>query len=351
MSHELKIPPSVAPGDRVAVLSASWPAPAHFPAVHEQAMQRLRTDFGLEPVEFGTTRRAGSPQERAADIDAAFADPSIRAVLATIGGDDQITVRKHLDPRLPVADPKPFVGYSDNTNLLNWLWYHGVAGVHGGSTQVHLGPGLAIDEQHLKSLRCALFGGEVTLRPVARSRDVGISWDDPRSLTDRAPDEEAEPWTWHGPAGVVSGPTWGGNIEVLQWNLAAGRWIRPAESYAGCVLVLEASEERPSAEQVYRMLRTMGERGLLSVCPALVWGRPPVGDHDTRPSAAEAMAARQLARDAVLRAVSEYNPQMLVVLDVDLGHTSPQWIVPYGGRLTVDGDTHEITAHFGPSNG
>ncbi len=195
MSHELKIPVPVAPGDRVAVLSPSWPAPAHFPAVHEQALRRLRTDLGLEPVEFGTTRRAGSPHERAADIDAAFADPSIRAVLATIGGDDQITVLKHLDPQLPLADPKPFVGYSDNTNLLNWLWYHGVGGVHGGSTQVHLGPGPAIDEQHLESLRCALFGGEVRLRPVARSRDVGISWDDPRSLTDRAPDEEAEPWT------------------------------------------------------------------------------------------------------------------------------------------------------------
>jgi muramoyltetrapeptide carboxypeptidase LdcA involved in peptidoglycan recycling len=61
-----------------------------FPVVHEVAMQRLREDFGLEPVEYPTTRRLNSsPQDRAADLMSAFADPAVRAVLATIGGDDQ----------------------------------------------------------------------------------------------------------------------------------------------------------------------------------------------------------------------------------------------------------------------
>jgi LD-carboxypeptidase N-terminal domain len=72
---------------------------------------------------------------------AAFADPSIRAVLATIGGDDEITLLPHLDPGVVVACPKPFAGYSDNTNLLNWLWNLGVPSYHGGSTMVHLGRG------------------------------------------------------------------------------------------------------------------------------------------------------------------------------------------------------------------
>ncbi len=95
-------------------------APARFPAVHALAMRRLRQEFGLEPVEYPTTRRLhASPQDRAADLTAAFADPGIGAVLATIGGDDQITVLPYLDPALVVACPKPFAGYSDNTNLLN----------------------------------------------------------------------------------------------------------------------------------------------------------------------------------------------------------------------------------------
>ena len=104
-------------GDRVAVLSPSFAAPGLAPAVHEQAMRRLTAATGLIPVEFPTTRKLGSsPQERAADINAAFADPSIRAILATIGGDDQITVIPHLDEAAVLADPKIFIGYSDNTN-------------------------------------------------------------------------------------------------------------------------------------------------------------------------------------------------------------------------------------------
>ena len=71
-------------------------------------------------------------------------------MLAIIGGDDQITVVPHLDPALPRADPKPFLGYSDNTNLLNWLWTHGVASFYGGSTQVQLGPGPAVDDVHVR---------------------------------------------------------------------------------------------------------------------------------------------------------------------------------------------------------
>src|SRR5947207_11537272 len=96
-------------GDRVAVVSPSFAAPGAFPAVHEVAMQRLRDEIGLEPVEYPTTRRLGSaPKDRAADLMAAFADPSIRAVMATIGGDDQITVLPHLDPAIVTANPKPY---------------------------------------------------------------------------------------------------------------------------------------------------------------------------------------------------------------------------------------------------
>jgi muramoyltetrapeptide carboxypeptidase LdcA involved in peptidoglycan recycling len=70
-----------------------------FPEVHEIGMRVLRDQFGLIPVEYPTTRQVdASAQERARDLMAAFADPTVRAVLATIGGDDQITVLPHLDP-------------------------------------------------------------------------------------------------------------------------------------------------------------------------------------------------------------------------------------------------------------
>ncbi len=346
MARDLVRPRSLRPGDRVAVLSPSWAAPAVFPAVHEQAMHRLRTELDVEPVEYPSTRRASSAEERAADLNAAFADPSIRAVLATIGGDDQITVLRHLDHEAVVRDPTWFVGYSDNTNILNWLWYHGVAGIHGGSTQVHIGPGPGIDPLHLESMRTALFGGSVELTPATDSRDTGIDWADPRALTDWGPTTPAEPWTWSGPARSVTGPVWGGNLEVLTWTLATGRWVLPVEEYAGSVLMVETSEERPPPEEVYRMLRNLGERGLLAVFPALVWARPPVSDHHHHPSREEATALRAENREAVLRAVGEYQPDMVVALDVDVGHTIPQWLVPYGGEVRVDGVSRRIEAFF-----
>jgi muramoyltetrapeptide carboxypeptidase LdcA involved in peptidoglycan recycling len=333
-------------GAKVAVLSPSWAAPAYFPEIHEQALRRIREDLGLVPVEYDTTRRAATAAERAADLQRAFADPEIRAVFATIGGDDQITVLRHLDPVVMTADPKPFFGYSDNTNLLNWLSFHGVEGVHGGSTQVHLGPGAGIAEEHLDSVRAALFGGDVELRPPARTWDHGLSWERPEALTDEPPGEPAEPWSWAGPESVVTGPTWGGNLEILQWTLAVSRWVRPAEEYAGQVLLVETSEERPPPDEVFRMIRNLGERGILEACPALLWARPHVGGRDDRPTTEIAGQLRAAYREAVLRAVTAYHPGMVVVLDVDFGHTCPQWVLPYGGRVTVDGQRRRLLAHF-----
>lgn len=107
-------------------------------------------------------------------MNAAFADPGIRAILATIGGDDQILVVPHLDPALPVADPKPFVGYSDNTNILNWLWSLGVRGYYGGSTAVHLGTGPGVDDIHLRSLRALLLdGGSLAITEPGSRRTSG----------------------------------------------------------------------------------------------------------------------------------------------------------------------------------
>ena len=163
-------PPKASPGDRVAVVSAAFAAPAVGPAIHEQAMRRLVELTGLEPVEYPTTRRLGATAEdRAADLNAAFADPSIRAIVATIGGDDQVTVIPHLDGDLIRRDPKPFVGYSDNTNLHDWLWRQGVASFYGGSTQVHLGsgPGSILSRRRRCAPRCSTAASSSSPSPAS----------------------------------------------------------------------------------------------------------------------------------------------------------------------------------------
>ncbi|HEY2519138.1 MAG TPA: S66 peptidase family protein [Streptosporangiaceae bacterium] len=348
MRPDLRLPPKLTPGDRVAVLSPSFAAPAVFPAVHEQAMRRLREDFGLEPVEYPTTRRLNAtPWDRAADLMAAFADPGIAGLLATIGGDDQLTVLPYLDPDLVAAHPKPFAGFSDNTNLLNWLWNQGLASWHGGSTMIHLGRGGGLHPVSAGSLRAALFdGGDIDLEPAATFSEDELDWASAAALTTFPAEHPGPGWVWHQPDRVVTAPTWGGNLEILHMNLAATRWVRPVQDYTGCILLLETSEERPSADEVFRMLRNFGERGLLAQFPALLVGLPKSALFGDPPQQAARARYRDDQRDAILRALATYNPAATAVFNVEFGHTDPQYVLPYGGLLTINGPTRHITAHY-----
>jgi len=292
------MPPKARPGDRVAVLSPSFAAPGAFPAVHEQAMRRLAEVTGLIPVEYPTTRRLDAhPRERAADLDAAFADPQIRAVLATIGGDDQLTVVPHLNPEPVRADPKPFLGYSDNTNLLSWLWTHGVAGFYGGSTSAPAPPSTPATPPR--------YG-----RPCSPGSGC-------RSPTPGSPRTSAGPGT-----------------------------TRPPSVLDGGILLLETSEEIIPAREAGWILRALGERGLLAAVDGVLVARPPASHLTRRPSDAERAAHRAEQRDTAIDVIGRYNPQAVVCVGVPFGHTRPQWILPYGGEVTLDGARREVWADY-----
>lgn len=345
---ELLHPTKARPGDRIAVLSPSLAAPGFAPAVHEQAMARLAQATGLIPVEYPTTRRLGaSAVERARDLNEAFADPSVRAILATIGGEDQITVIRHLDVQAVRRDPKPFLGYSDNTNLHQWLWGNGVASFYGGSSQVHLGPGPQVDPIHLASLRAALLTGEtLEITEPGESEDYGVDWLDPRALSENGQREATDPWAWAGPRSAVTGPTWGGCLEVLQAILVAGRFPADPRVLDDAVMLLETSELLPSASEVRLMLRAMGERGLLEAVGAVVVARPPASSLEDRPDARTRARHRAEQREAVIETIGAYNPGAVVCVGVPFGHTRPQWILPHGGTMTIDGVARRISADY-----
>jgi muramoyltetrapeptide carboxypeptidase LdcA involved in peptidoglycan recycling len=48
----------------------------------------------------------------------------------------------------------------------------------------------------------------------------------------------------------------------------------------------------------------------------------------------------------VLEVVGRYNPAAVVCVGVPFGHTRPQWIVPYGGRVTLDGGSRRVWADY-----
>ncbi|WP_441249008.1 S66 family peptidase [Kitasatospora sp. McL0602] len=342
------VPPKPAPGDRVAILSPAAGLSEVLPLPHELGLRRLVEEYGLQPVEYPTTRKLGSSAEaRAADLHAAFADPEIKAIIASIGGDDQITVLPHLDAELIRANPKPFFGFSDNTNLLMYLSNLGIVGYHGASVMTQFGRAGAMHPLTDASARAALFTtGEYELTPSKDTNDVERRWEDPATFESAPVMEAAEGWYWHRPDRVVEGAAWGGCVEVLAQLLMADREIRPVEDYRGGVLFLETSEVMPTAGEVYRILRSMGERGLLRQFPALLMGRARSWSFD-QPYDAEGRAQyRAEQRAVVLRALAEYAPETMAVFDVDLGHTDPQLVIPYGGLVRVDGPARRVTVTY-----
>ncbi|RNE48514.1 S66 family peptidase [Corynebacterium alimapuense] len=335
-------------GDRVAVLSPAVAAPAMSEAVHEQAMKRLTETTGLIPVEYPTTRELGaSAQARAVDIVNAFADPAIGAILATIGGNDQVTVISHLDAEVIAANPKPFVGYSDNTNLHNFLWSLGINSYYGGSTQVHLGSGPYVDEVHLSSLRAALIdGGTIGLTEPGESEDFGIEWTDPRALTHFGVREETEPWRWAGPQTVVEARTWGGCLDVIDQIAIAGR-MPTISDLEGSIVLFETSEELNSAAQVKGWVRALGERGILAAAAGVLVARPPVSAlGQPVPETAERARLRQDQYETIIEQVNAYNPDAVICAGIPFGHTRPQWIIPHGGVVCLDAITRTVTANY-----
>ncbi|WP_328746443.1 LD-carboxypeptidase [Streptomyces sp. NBC_00285] len=345
----ISYPPKPVPGDRIAVISPGAGLPGLFPRPFELGLERLRKEYGLEPVEYPTTRRMGStPKDRASDVNAAFADPDIKVVMASIGGDDQITVLPFLDRELIRANPKPFFGMSDNTNLLAYLYSTGIVGFHGATVMTALGRPVAMDALTAASLRAALFtSGTYELTAAERWNDVNRDWADPATFDAEPETRPGSGWTWVNADRVVEGRSWGGCLEILGWLLMADREIaRDLSVYDGGVLLLETSEDMPSDVEVFSTLRNMGERGLLERFSALLMGRPKSWsfEHPNSPEEAARYATDQ--REAVLRVMRMYAPDTTIVFDVDYGHTDPQLVIPYGGVVRVDGPARRITVTY-----
>jgi len=105
-------------GDKVAIVSPSFAAPGQWPHVYEYALKRVKDVFGLEPVEFPTTKKLGATaEERSKDLVSVFENKKIKAVIASLGGDDQVTYIKNLPQKPFIDNPKPFFGYSDNATF------------------------------------------------------------------------------------------------------------------------------------------------------------------------------------------------------------------------------------------
>ena len=133
MKTDLLLAPRLCSGDLVRLVSpASYPDQPHIKNYIETLESwGLRCDVG-DNVLGKHGYMAGTDTERLDDLNQAFRDPEVRAVIATRGGAGAYRISDDIDFEAVRSDPKLLVGFSDITFLHLSLFTHcRVGGIHG----------------------------------------------------------------------------------------------------------------------------------------------------------------------------------------------------------------------------
>ena len=339
--------PKLNKGDRVAIVSPSFAASAVWPHVHELGLKRIREVFELEPVDYPTTAKLDATvEEKATDLIAAYSDPEIKAVISTLGGDIQVTYIKNL-PNAPfVNNPKPFFGFSDCSHFSNFLFLNEIPSFYGSALFTQFAHQKEMNPYTAKYIKQALFDeGEFELLPSESFNDLGLDWNDESLLDKEREYEPNEGWSWDGSKNG-EGLLWGGCVESVDEMLRHGTEIPSLEQFDNIVLMMETSEEIPSADYVMRFLRALGERGILERVKGLVVGRAKTREFDKPRTPEERAVYRKEQQETIVKTVRAYNKDIPIVQNMDFGHTEPQIPMPYGSKIRIDSENKKVYATF-----
>jgi muramoyltetrapeptide carboxypeptidase LdcA involved in peptidoglycan recycling len=272
----------------------------------------------------------------------ALADPSIKAIFSTIGGDDSIRILPYVDLDVIAANPKIFMGMSDTTVTHMACFKAGLTSFYGPGIMQAFAENGGMFPYVVESLRKTLFSTE----PIGeiRSDTTGwtvefLDWENPENQSRKRQLNPSTGWHWIRGHGIHHGPLMGGCIEVLDWLRGTDVWP-DREKWKGAVLFLETSEEAVPPTTVLRILRTFGAMGILQQASGLLFGRPggqvPVDQFDDYDA-------------ALLKALDELElTDLPVVSRMDFGHTDPVFLLPYGVEAEMDCDKQRFSI-LGPA--
>jgi len=325
-------PKKLVRGDTVGIVSPSWGAPSEFPEIYEKGIKELE-NLGLKTKEFPTARMdadtlRNNPKRRADDIVQAFTDPEVKAIVASIGGDDSVRVLEYLDWDVIKNNPKIVLGYSDITTLLATLNMRGLVTFNGpcvmaGFAQIQ---DLPAWREHVLEM---LFDNpdEYQYSEFRTYSEGYPSWSDLSQIGKVLPKKKSSGWRWIQGNGTSTGTLFGGCIEVLEF-LKGTRYWPEEEFWNDKIVFFETSEGKPSVLNVKWMLRNYGVQGVFTRASAILFGRA------RSYSEAEKVELDKAIIDIV---AGEFScPNLSIVTNMDFGHTDPQMILPLGVRAQLD---------------
>jgi muramoyltetrapeptide carboxypeptidase len=302
-------PPRLRAGDAVGLV-----APGMFSdnLAEVEAVSATLAAMGLVPkvgphvtVRFGYL--AGADRERAADINAFYADDEVKALFAVHGGWGAARLLPHLDWRVIRANPKLLVGFSDVTAL------HLAFAARAGFPTIHA-PNAANGWRELS------WTSFWNLAFAAATPTLQNPPPDPLALVDPITQERWRTTTIR--PGRASGRLLGGNLSVLS-ALAGTPWL---PDFDGAILFLEETGE--AEYRIDRMLTQLGQAGILAKVAGLVFGQC------TRCSTGIAgysgfTVAQLLHQHLVPLGVPAFS-------GANIGHVGNQFSLPVGVRAEID---------------
>jgi len=300
-----RMPPRLRRGDTVGLVK-----PAGFVADEfdlKLAFESI-TAMGLVPkpaphllARFGYL--AGTDEARAADLNAMYADDSVRAVFAVRGGWGSARILPYLDFDSIRANPKLLIGFSDITAL------HMAFAARAGFPTIH-GPnaGGAWGKLSWNAFKSIAFDGETPLyrNPVAKEdRLVQRDW---RTQTIRP--------------GKAVGRLLGGNLTVI--SALMGTPYLPA--FDGAILFLEDIDE--AEYRIDRMLTQLALAGVLRRVAGVVFGQC-TNCKASGPSYGGFTVSQVLRQHLEPLGVPVFQGAMI-------GHIDDQFSIPIGLRAEMD---------------
>lgn len=302
-----KRPPPLRLGDTVGVVSPA--STLETPDQLERAEYWIR-GMGLVP-RLGRNAGgrhgylAGTDEQRAADFNAAFADPDVRAVFAVRGGWGAARILPLLDWNAIRSNPKLLIGFSDITALhLAFAARAGYATIHGGNAAS------SWRKVSWESLwRLAFAGDTPTLGGAEIESETGRR---ARTIT----------------AGKAEGRLLGGNLTILS-TLMGTSWLPDLD---GAVLFLEDVDE--AEYRVDRMFQQLKLAGVLDRLAGIVFGH--CTDCATQDPNYSGFTLDQI--------VDHYCAPLGIpaVAGFNTGHVANQLSLPSGARVLLDADSRVI---------
>ena len=337
-------PNKLNPGDLVATVSLSSSMAGKIPGRYEYGKKQFEETFGVKivamPNSLKTDELYSNPQLRLDDLMTAVKDPSIKAILTNIGGDDTVRLLRHMtDEHFEIIrnNPKIFLGMSDTTANHLMFFHAGVSSFYSASLMFGYGENCGIPQIMIENTKKTLFDNSpIGLLPQSDEYIVDkVYWDDKNDVLRKRTKTDG----WHFIQGKkpVQGRLLGGCMELLAMTNGTRIWPT-MEDWKGAILFVEDSEIRAIPEQFGDFLRNLEATGILENLNGILFGRP----------GGEFSAGKEIERDKWLSLYPRFEEYLIkvcaecgrsdmpVVTNMDFGHTVPQIILPYGALTEID---------------